>query len=157
MPNARRSQEFAPNYPASDESVVRLSDGRRVEIRPILPSDAPELAEAIRTADAETLHARFLGGAPQLTDAVLDKLTGLTTSDVSHWSPAAEGAASPWPATGCCRGPETGRPQQTSLSLSRPDGDGLAWRPRSSNFSPAAPKSAASRTSPRCFSRRTVR
>jgi GNAT superfamily N-acetyltransferase len=75
MPNARRSQDFPPNYPASYESVVRLSDGRRVEIRPILPSDAPELAEAIRTADPETLRARFLGGPPQLSEAVLDKLT----------------------------------------------------------------------------------
>src|ERR1035437_232256 len=75
MPNARRSQDFPPNYSASYESVVRLSDGRRVEIRPILPSDAPELAEAIRTADPETLRARFLGGPPQLSEAVLDKLT----------------------------------------------------------------------------------
>jgi GNAT superfamily N-acetyltransferase len=76
MPNARRrTQDLPPDYPSSYESVVRLADGRRVEIRPILPSDAPELAEAIRTADAETLHARFLGGPPPLTDAVLDELT----------------------------------------------------------------------------------
>src|SRR5674476_356685 len=75
MPNARRSQDFPPNYPASYESVVRLSDGRRVEIRPILPSDAPELAEAIRTADPDTLRSRFLGGPPPLTDAVLGGLT----------------------------------------------------------------------------------
>ena len=54
---------------------MRLADGRRVEIRPILPSDAAELAEAIRTADAETLRARFLGGPPPLTDATLDALT----------------------------------------------------------------------------------
>lgn len=36
------------------------------------------------TADAETLHARFLGGPPRLTDAVLD---GLTRVDyVSHFA-----------------------------------------------------------------------
>jgi hypothetical protein len=29
--------------------MVRLPDGRRVFIRPILPGDAPELAEAIST------------------------------------------------------------------------------------------------------------
>ena len=33
-------------------------------IRPILPSDAPELADAIKTADPDTLRSRFLGGAP---------------------------------------------------------------------------------------------
>jgi GNAT superfamily N-acetyltransferase len=76
MPYARRpTQDRPPGYPSTYESVMRLADGRRVQIRPILPSDAPELAEAIRTADAETLHARFLGGPPPLTDAVLQKLT----------------------------------------------------------------------------------
>jgi GNAT superfamily N-acetyltransferase len=59
------------------ETAVRLDDGRRVFIRPILPSDAPELAEAIRTADAETLHARFLGGPPPITETVLHELTVL--------------------------------------------------------------------------------
>ena len=66
MRNTRRgTQDFPPGYPSRYESVVRLADGRRVQVRPILPSDAPELAEAIRTADAETLHARFLGGPPR--------------------------------------------------------------------------------------------
>src|SRR5450631_3967297 len=78
MPNERHlTENLPPDYPSSYESVVRLADGRQVEIRPILPSDAPELAEAIRTADAETLYARFLGGPPQLTDAVLNELTHL--------------------------------------------------------------------------------
>src|SRR5450756_2349173 len=76
MPNARHlAQDLPPEYPSSFESVITLADGRRVQIRPILPSDAPELAEAIRTADAETLRARFLGGPPPLTDATLDRLT----------------------------------------------------------------------------------
>ena len=76
MPNARHlAQDLPPDYPSSYESVIRLADGRRVEIRPIVPSDAAELAEAIRTADAETLRARFLGGPPPLTDALLDGLT----------------------------------------------------------------------------------
>jgi GNAT superfamily N-acetyltransferase len=48
-----------------------------VLIRPILPTDAAELAEAIRTADAETLHSRFLGAPPPITAAVLDALTNL--------------------------------------------------------------------------------
>jgi len=76
MPNARHlDQDLPPEYPSSYESVISLADGRRVEIRPILPSDAPELVEAIRTADTETLRARFLGGPPPLTDATLDRFT----------------------------------------------------------------------------------
>jgi GNAT superfamily N-acetyltransferase len=76
MPNARHlGQDLPPEYPSSYESVITLADGRWVKIRPILPSDAPELAEAIRTADTETLRARFLGGPPPLTDATLDRLT----------------------------------------------------------------------------------
>jgi GNAT superfamily N-acetyltransferase len=76
MPKARDlTADLPPDYPTSYESVVALADGRQVEIRPILPSDAPELATAIRTADAETLRARFLGGPPQLTVNVLNDLT----------------------------------------------------------------------------------
>ena len=78
MARARgRGQAAPPGYPDSYESTVRLRDGRRVQIRPILASDAPELAEAMRTADAETLHSRFLGGAPRPTEAVLRSLTEL--------------------------------------------------------------------------------
>lgn len=64
-------------YPFDYESVVRLADGRVVQICPVTPADAPELAEAIRTADPETLHSRFLGGPPPLTHAVLASLTSL--------------------------------------------------------------------------------
>ena len=57
---------------------MTLDDGRRILIRPILPSDAPGLAEAIKTADADTLRRRFLGGPPPLTP---DLLAHLTTVD----------------------------------------------------------------------------
>jgi GNAT superfamily N-acetyltransferase len=72
-----RAVGVPPGYPSTYESVVRLADGRVVEVRPIVPSDAAELAEAIRTADAETLHARFLGAPPSPTRATLDRLTRL--------------------------------------------------------------------------------
>lgn len=72
----RRGTEPNPDgYPDTYERMVRLADGRRVSVRPILPSDAPELADAIRTADPETLHARFLGAPPPITPATLDRLT----------------------------------------------------------------------------------
>lgn len=64
-----------PGYPRECEQEVTLRDGRRVLVRPILPSDAPELAEAIRTADSSTLRRRFMGGPPQVTPALLAHLT----------------------------------------------------------------------------------
>jgi RimJ/RimL family protein N-acetyltransferase len=54
---------------------VTLCDGRRVLLRPILPSDAPELAEAIKTADPDTLRRRFMGGPRRVTPALLAHLT----------------------------------------------------------------------------------
>ncbi len=66
-----------PGYPAGYERELVLSDGRSVLVRPILPSDAPELAEAINTADPDTLRRRFLGGPPRVTPALLEHLTVL--------------------------------------------------------------------------------
>jgi RimJ/RimL family protein N-acetyltransferase len=62
-------------YPPDFQRLVRLHDGRRVFIRPILPSDAPELAEAISAADPDTIHRRFLGGRPHVTAELMDHLT----------------------------------------------------------------------------------
>jgi GNAT superfamily N-acetyltransferase len=45
-----------------------LHDGRTVWIRPILPSDATELAAAIERADRETLLHRFFTAAPHITN-----------------------------------------------------------------------------------------
>src|SRR6266542_3652765 len=62
-------------YPAQYRQELVLSDGRRVLTRPILPSDAPELADAIKTADPDTLRRRFLGGPPRITPELLAHLT----------------------------------------------------------------------------------
>lgn len=70
-----------PGYPSAYERELRLSAGRRVAIRPIVPADAPDLAAAIRSADAETLRRRFLGGPPRITPELL---TRLTTLDYVH-------------------------------------------------------------------------
>jgi RimJ/RimL family protein N-acetyltransferase len=64
-----------PGYPQEYQQEVALRDGRRVLIRPILPSDAPELADAIKTADRDTLRSRFLGGPPRVTPKLLAHLT----------------------------------------------------------------------------------
>jgi RimJ/RimL family protein N-acetyltransferase len=62
-------------YPLNFQRLVRLPDGRRVYVRPILPGDAPELAEAISTADPDTIHRRFLGGRPHVTPELMAHLT----------------------------------------------------------------------------------
>ncbi len=67
-----------PGYPREFEREVRLRDGRVVAVRPVLPSDAPALAEAVARADADTLRRRFLGVPPHLTPRLL---TWLTTVD----------------------------------------------------------------------------
>jgi GNAT superfamily N-acetyltransferase len=67
--------ELPPGYPKEYQQEEVLRDGRRVFIRPILPVDAAELAEAIKTADAETLRRRFLGGPPEVTPRLMAHLT----------------------------------------------------------------------------------
>ncbi len=64
-----------PDYPREYQRQVVLDDGRGVLIRPILPSDANELGEAISSADADTIHRRFLGGSPRVTPGLLAHLT----------------------------------------------------------------------------------
>ena len=64
-----------PGYPQEYQREMTLRDGRVVLIRPVLPGDAPELADAIKTADADTLRSRFLGGAPRVTPTLLAHLT----------------------------------------------------------------------------------
>ena len=72
---ARQAADLPPGYPQEYRRLVTLRDGRSVLIRPILPSDAPALAEAIQSADADTIHRRFFGGRPQVTPELLDFLT----------------------------------------------------------------------------------
>jgi GNAT superfamily N-acetyltransferase len=64
-----------PDYPREYERDVRLRDGRRAFVRPIIPSDAEALAEAFRDADVDTLRRRFLGAPPPVTRELLDRLT----------------------------------------------------------------------------------
>jgi GNAT superfamily N-acetyltransferase len=55
-------------------SDLVLSDDRSVHIRPILPEDAPALAEAIAHADEETLRSRFLGWSLVIDETMLRQL-----------------------------------------------------------------------------------
>ena len=69
------SADLPPGYPQEYVRLVTLRDGRSVLIRPIQPSDAPALAEAIESADADTIRRRFFGGYPRVTPELLDYLT----------------------------------------------------------------------------------
>lgn len=74
-PPGYRPADAPPDYPTEYVRGVRLRDGRTVRVRPIIPSDAWQLAEAIRSADADTLRRRFLGSPPHLTPALLARLS----------------------------------------------------------------------------------
>ncbi|MEU5265818.1 GNAT family N-acetyltransferase [Amycolatopsis sp. NPDC021455] len=63
--------------PKGYDRTIRLRDGRVVTIRPLTRQDAPELGEAIRTADPVTLRRRFCGTAPRVTPRLLERLTAL--------------------------------------------------------------------------------
>ena len=72
---AQQPADLPHGYPQEYRRLVTLHDGRSVLIRPILPSDAPGLAESIESADADTIYRRFLGGRPQVTPGLLEFLT----------------------------------------------------------------------------------
>jgi len=70
----RRRAEAPPGYPRQYERELRLPDGRTVLLRPIVPGDSGQLADAIRTADPDTVRRRFLGTPPHLTPELLAHL-----------------------------------------------------------------------------------
>jgi RimJ/RimL family protein N-acetyltransferase len=60
--------ELPDGYPKELESDFNLRDGRHARIRPILPADVDDLADAIKHADSETLFHRFFTAAPHLSE-----------------------------------------------------------------------------------------
>ena len=74
---AQQATALPAGYPLQYQRVVTLRDGRSVLIRPILPSDAPALGEAIQSADPDTIHRRYLGGHPEVTPELLAYLTAV--------------------------------------------------------------------------------
>ena len=70
-----------PGYPEQYELTLVLGDGRDVTVRPVIPADAAELAEAIAHADPETLRMRFLGGRPPSGTETIRHLVELDYTD----------------------------------------------------------------------------
>ena len=72
-----RGRRVPASYPRAYEQIATLSDGRKVQIRPIVPDDVDELRHAVAEADAETLYNRFLGGRPPETDEEFARLVNV--------------------------------------------------------------------------------
>ena len=64
-------------YPREYELLLELRDGGTIQVRPILPGDAPALKAAIEQADPDTVRRRFLGARPRVTPKLLAWLTVL--------------------------------------------------------------------------------
>ncbi len=62
-------------YPTHLERTLALAGGREVLVRPIVPTDAADLAAAILAADEETLYFRFFTPRPRLGPRELRYLT----------------------------------------------------------------------------------
>jgi RimJ/RimL family protein N-acetyltransferase len=59
----------------------RLSDGTRVQIRPVQPGDKPRLAAALAQLSRESVRRRFLAAKPSLSKAELRYLTEIDGVD----------------------------------------------------------------------------
>jgi acetyltransferase len=64
-------------YPRRFEEQATLADGRQVFLRPVVPSDAAELAIELEHADPETLYLRFFRSNLRIDREVLAHLTVL--------------------------------------------------------------------------------
>jgi hypothetical protein len=59
-----------PGPPPGFRRTIVLADGREVQVAPLTPAYAPELDEALRHADPDTLYRRFCGPPPRVTPAL---------------------------------------------------------------------------------------
>ena len=64
-------------YPVSWVADALLTDGTPIRLRPIRPSDGPALGEFHRGLSAETIHYRFFGAHPLLSEKELEHLVEL--------------------------------------------------------------------------------
>ena len=143
---ARQTADLPPGYPQEYQRLVTLRDGRSVLIRPIQPSDAPALAEAIESADADTIRRRYLGRHLQVTPELLDYLT--TVDYASRFALIAVEPASQRGVAIARYEPADRTAPRRSPSRSPRAGATPAWPPNSSACSPRPPANGASIPSP---------
>jgi len=63
------------HYPREFERSVALRDGRTVWVRPVVPTDAAALRDAVDTADSDTLYYRFFNSSITIDDDQIHRLT----------------------------------------------------------------------------------
>ncbi|MCZ7630311.1 MAG: GNAT family N-acetyltransferase [Microthrixaceae bacterium] len=73
--------DVAPAYPDSWVTDVVLRDGHTVHVRPIMPTDAPALAEFHQRQSSESIYFRFLSARPQLSGKDLKHFTEIDYHD----------------------------------------------------------------------------
>ena len=68
-------------YPADLIDVVRLADGQRVVIRPVLPQDAELTVAFFRSLSAPARYDRFMGPMRELPPELLQRFTHVDYAD----------------------------------------------------------------------------
>ena len=63
------------HYPVHLVDVLRLPDGRRVVLRPILPRDKEMLRAFVRSLSDEARYFRFMSGLAELPEAMAERFT----------------------------------------------------------------------------------
>ena len=74
-------EEYPPGYPHDWAADVLGSDGRAVRIRPILPADAPKIAEFHSTLSERTKYLRYFGSHDVLSEKELRHMTHVDYRD----------------------------------------------------------------------------
>jgi hypothetical protein len=67
---------------------LQLSDGTRVQIRPVEPADKPRLADALARLSRESVRRRFLAAKPSLSTTELRYLTEVDVRRCPTTSPS---------------------------------------------------------------------
>lgn len=62
-------------FPSELCGEITLRDGKRIDVRPIAPTDAPRLQEMIRRTDPKDIRMRFLHAMKQLPDKLAARLS----------------------------------------------------------------------------------
>ena len=74
-----------PTAPRGPSLHLKLEDGRRVLLRPVLPEDAPLIQQGLERLSAASRTSRFFAPVSHLSDAQLDYLTHVDQVNHVAW------------------------------------------------------------------------
>lgn len=78
-----------PEFIAKHTTEVKLRDGTRVLIRPLVPDDREQLEKAFEQLSLKSRYLRFMSPIDHLSDSMLTYLTDLDYDDHFAWAAAA--------------------------------------------------------------------